>query len=502
LTAESSTVSSSSSLILGSLIQQNNPSLHKASSSPQINGSSSSRARGSHRWDESELASLNSPLRKAQSQGLLWMPQFDAMARADFASAAGSFDLNGQCTHGPMMEDYVTVKLLTATPGGCCTVELCKQLSTQTDVVIKIFNRGLLEKKARRSLSKTANNVLQVALREIAIMQKLRHPNIVHQLDMIDSADGMLYIVMEYVIGGPTMRWNEAEWKYDATESHNCDALTPDLARTYFRDAILGLEYIHAQSIVHRDIKPENLLVDHLFVPGSVSSGLAPRVKIADFGVSCFVSVGDDQISDTQGTLLFEAPESFSGQPYSGFQSDVWALGVTLYCFLYQNVPFEADTLAELNNIINTTIPVLPDDVDPELAHLFALILNKDGSKRITIQELKQHPWVVDGTGAKELTSPVPLQQISVTEEEVITALTPNTRPPLNYIAMITKIKVQMRKLKETAMTPKSKRLVVVPQLDGFSENLPCGFGDNIVLGEPSVNENASSAYDVPSEQM
>eukprot|EP00656_Telonema_subtile_P019740 TRINITY_DN2094_c0_g2_i2.p1 TRINITY_DN2094_c0_g2~~TRINITY_DN2094_c0_g2_i2.p1 ORF type:complete len:416 (-),score=109.17 TRINITY_DN2094_c0_g2_i2:136-1383(-) len=366
---------------------------------PRTNDTKESTDIKPYTWGESELERLNSPLRKEQSHALLWMPQFDPVARTDFSLAVNN---NGQCTHAVKMEDYVTLNLLTATPGGCCTVELCRQLSTQTNVVVKIFNRGLLEKKARRSLSRNANNALQTAMREIAIMQKLRHPHIVHQLDMIDSADGMLYIVMEYVAGGPTMRWNEAEWKYDATESHQCDALSEEMARCYFHGALLGLEYIHAQNIVHRDIKPENLLVDRLFRPG-IPSTERPCVKIADFGVSCFVTVNDDKISDTQGTLLFEAPESFSGEPYSGFQSDVWALGVTLFCWMFQNVPFEGDTFLELNQCIQESTPqVRAAAGDEHLAALFASILHKDASQRSTIASLKRDPWVLRGQDTPE----------------------------------------------------------------------------------------------------
>jgi len=411
---------------------------------------------------ESSFEELPSPLRKERSHALLWIPQ-------PCAEGGVQINNNGQCTHAQMMEDYVTIEVLTSNAAASCTVEHCRQLSTQSDVVVKIFNRGLMEQKARRSLSMVQRDALQELRREIAIMQKLRHPNIVHQQDMIESADGMLYIVMEYVPGGPTMRWNEAEWKYDSTAADVCDSLPVNTARSYFRDALLGLEYIHAQNIVHRDMKPENLLVNQLYVPGKEPSG-ASHVKIADFGVSCFVSVGDDQISDTQGTLLFEAPESFSGEPYSGFSSDVWALGVTLFCFLYQNVPFENGTLHALAAAIQEKVINLPDDTPPELRALFGSILAKDPSKRATIDQLKRDPWVLEGLDQDELVSPVPLHPIKVTDAEVEGALAPKTRT--NYLALITKIKVQMRKLKEASKTPKSAKnqLQVSPPVSPSSQ--------------------------------
>lgn len=89
------------------------------------------------------------------------------------------------------------------------------------------------------------------------------------------------------------------------------------------------LPAVHCQKIVHRDIKPSNLLL-----------GDDGHVKIADFGVSNQFEGNDAQLSSTAGTPAFMAPEAISdsGQSFSGKALDVWATGVTLYCFVYGKV--------------------------------------------------------------------------------------------------------------------------------------------------------------------
>jgi len=129
---------------------------------------------------------------------------------------------------------------------------------------------------------------------------------------------------------------------------------------------------------------------------------------------------------------------------------------VTLFCFLYQNVPFENGTLHALATSIQEKVINLPDDTPLELRALFASILAKDPSKRATIDQLKRDPWVLEGLYQEELLSPVPLRPIKVTDAEVEGALAPKTRT--NYLALITKIKVQMRKLKDASKTPKSSK--------------------------------------------
>lgn len=96
--------------------------------------------------------------------------------------------------------------------------------------------------------------------------------------------------------------------------------------RIYFRDLICALEYCHeCANIIHRDIKPENILIDE-----------HDRVKLADFGVSCIMENGVDEVSTTAGSNFFFSPEACEGKKYNGRTNDIWACGVTLYFMAYK----------------------------------------------------------------------------------------------------------------------------------------------------------------------
>uniref|UniRef100_A0AAX7TAN0 calcium/calmodulin-dependent protein kinase n=1 Tax=Astatotilapia calliptera TaxID=8154 RepID=A0AAX7TAN0_ASTCA len=236
---------------------------------------------------------------------------------------------------------------------------------------------------------------LERVYQEIAILKKLDHVNIVKLVEVLDDpSEDNLHM------GIPVM------------EVPTDSPLSEEQARLYFRDIILGIEYLHYQKIVHRDIKPSNLLL-----------GDDGHVKIADFGVSNQFEGNDALLSSTAGTPAFMAPETLSDarKSFSGKALDVWAMGVTLYCFVFGKCPFIDEYILALHNKIRTKPVEFPETpkISEELQKLILQMLDKNPDSRISIPEIKMDPWVTQG-GA----DPLPLEEdhcsvVEVTEEDI-----------------------------------------------------------------------------------
>ncbi|GKT46643.1 calcium/calmodulin-dependent protein kinase kinase cmkC [Colletotrichum spaethianum] len=74
--------------------------------------------------------------------------------------------------------------------------------------------------------------------------------------------------------------------------------------------------------------------------------------------------------------------------------SDIWSMGVSLYCLRYGKIPFEHEGVLEMYEAIKTESPELPEDENPDFVDLMNRILDKDPQKRIQMSELREHPWV------------------------------------------------------------------------------------------------------------
>uniref|UniRef100_A0A3P8YZ16 Protein kinase domain-containing protein n=1 Tax=Esox lucius TaxID=8010 RepID=A0A3P8YZ16_ESOLU len=238
---------------------------------------------------------------------------------------------------------------------------------------------------------------LERVYQEIAILKKLDHLNIVKLVEVSRQPTSVLFDLMPK---GPVM------------EVPTDSPFTEEQTRRYFRDIVLGIEYLHYQKIVHRDIKPSNLLL-----------GDDGHVKIADFGVSNQFEGNDALLSSTAGTPAFMAPETLSDvrQSFSGKALDVWAMGVTLYCFAFGKCPFIDEYILVLHNKIRTKCVEFPEspEISEELKNLILKMLDKNPDTRITVPEIKLDPWVTQNGS-----DPLPLEEdhcsmVEVTEEEV-----------------------------------------------------------------------------------
>ena len=145
---------------------------------------------------------------------------------------------------------------------------------------------------------------------EFCISSSLRHPNIIHTLDLLQDAKGDYCEVMEFCAGGDLYTLVLAAGKLEVME-----------ADCYFKQLMMGVEYLHEMGVAHRDLKPENLL---LTTHGSL--------KITDFGNGeCFRMAWEKEAHMTAGlcgSAPYIAPEEYTDKEFDPRAVDVWATGV------------------------------------------------------------------------------------------------------------------------------------------------------------------------------
>ena len=118
------------------------------------------------------------------------------------------------------------------------------------------------------------------------------------------------------------------------------------------------------------------------------------RLKITDFGVSSMLEGDSDTFNTAPGTPAFLSPEACHVGSYSGFHSDIWAAGVTLFVLLFGKLPFFGPGILGMYNAILNDDPDIPESACSDLEDLLVKLFIKDPHRRITIKEIKEHPWI------------------------------------------------------------------------------------------------------------
>jgi len=205
--------------------------------------------------------------------------------------------------------------------------------------------------------------------REINILHLCTHPHIIRLYEVIDTPTD-IFLVNEYVSGGELFDYIVSKGR-----------LSMDEARNFFHQIISGVEYCHFQKIVHRDLKPENLLLD-----------ANKNIKLADFGLSNLMRDGEF-LRTSCGSPNYAAPEVISGHLYAGPEVDVWSCGVILYALLCGSLPFDDESIPNLFKKIKSGMYSLPTHLSQLARNLIPRMLEVDPMKRITIPEIRMHPW-------------------------------------------------------------------------------------------------------------
>ncbi|KAK7826424.1 serine/threonine-protein kinase srk2b [Quercus suber] len=208
-------------------------------------------------------------------------------------------------------------------------------------------------------------------------------------------------VAMKYIERGHKIDENVAREIINHRSLRHPNIIRFKEARYFFQQLISGVCYCHSMQICHRDLKLENTLLD-----GSP----APRLKICDFGYSKS-SLLHSRPKSTVGTPAYIAPEVLSRREYDGKLADVWSCGVTLYVMLVGAYPFEdPQDPKNFRKTINRIMAVqykIPDyvHISQECKHLLSRIFVASPSRRITIKDIKSHPWFLKNL-PRELTEP------------------------------------------------------------------------------------------------
>jgi len=208
-------------------------------------------------------------------------------------------------------------------------------------------------------------------MREGRAAVKIRSEHVARVTDVGLLDNGAPYLVMEYLQGRDLEQVLRASGRLPVED-----------ALDYVLQASEAIAEAHSLGIVHRDLKPANLFLAHR-ADGS------PCVKVLDFGISKMARSGASGVTRTQammGSPLYMSPEQVTSAGAVDARADIWSLGVMVYQLVSGQLPFEADTLAQLvYKIVHTQAPPLRDvvpGVHPSLDAAVMRCLERDRGAR------------------------------------------------------------------------------------------------------------------------
>lgn len=318
--------------------------------------------------------------------------------------------------------------------------------SNGTEFAVKCFDKSHLTKKRSFYRGSKGRMVVSTAMDqvkcEIAIMKKIRHKNLVRLHEIIDDErEDQMFMVLEFVDGGNLMDWDESSQRFTSSQAGPRGLFSERKAAQCVLDILDGLLYLHLHHICHRDLKPENVLV--------TQSGVC---KIADFGVAHYfedeategqppepgpstrtdVAKSRGQLTRTEGTYYFWAPEMCAQGPYSGYATDMWAVGICLFAMVFGTLPFTGSNPIDLFSCIQNSELTFPTPISRALEDFLHGLLAKDPAQRLTIEEALEHRWLQDAHSGSSsprssINSPT-MQRIKVTQNDIDSAFGCNQR--------------------------------------------------------------------------
>ncbi|XP_061545668.1 cyclin-dependent kinase 1 [Phyllopteryx taeniolatus] len=253
-------------------------------------------------------------------------------------------------------------------------------------------------------LESEEEGVPSTAVREVSLLQELKHPNVVRLLDVL-MQESRLYLIFEF------LSMDLKKYLDSIPSGQYMDLM---LVKSYIYQILEGIYFCHCRRVLHRDLKPQNLLIDNKGV-----------IKLADFGLARAFGVPVRVYTHEVVTLWYRAPEVLLGSPRYSTPVDVWSTG-TIFAELATKKPlFQGDseidqlfrifrTLGTPDNVVWPDVESLPDykstfpkwkpgnlssmvkNLDKNGLDLLAKMLAYNPAKRISAREAMTHPYFDD----------------------------------------------------------------------------------------------------------
>ncbi|XP_078491298.1 serine/threonine-protein kinase BRSK2 [Ciona intestinalis] len=261
--------------------------------------------------------------------------------------------------------------------------------STGKKVAIKVVNR-----------EKLSENVINKVEREIAIMKLIDHPHILGLYDVYENKK-YLYLILELISGGELFDYLVRKGR-----------LTPREARHFFKQIVSAVDFCHHHNVCHRDLKPENLLLDE-----------KNNIRVADFGMASLQPEGY-LLETSCGSPHYACPEVIRGEKYDGRTADVWSCGVILFALLVGALPFDDDNLRHLLEKVKRGVYHIPHFISPDAQNLLRGMIEVRPEKRLTLQAVLNHKWMLVGDmngvldPGKTLGPSTPVECLPINEED------------------------------------------------------------------------------------
>ncbi|CAM4943871.1 unnamed protein product [Rotaria socialis] len=282
------------------------------------------------------------------------------------------------------MEKYMIISPIGE--GSFAKVYRGREKYTGRDVALKFISK----------LGKTEKD-LYFLRREIDILRKMKHENIVDMINSFETNNEIVVVTERGLADLYQLLEDDVSLPEETVQKIACQLVS-------------ALYYLHSHRVLHRDMKPQNILI----FPGG-------KVKLCDFGFARNMTMETMVLTSIKGTPLYMCPELVDEKPYD-HSADLWALGCILYEVYHGKPPFFTNNVFHLIKMIGKESVKWPKPISSDMRNFLEGLLTKDSTQRLTWPDLLQHPFVRTGVKVPLLTESIvgPLTQPPTEEQRIL----------------------------------------------------------------------------------